>query len=311
MSQSPQPQTSPEIIESFARDLAQLRTQAGNPSFRTMAKRSGQIAHTTLHDAVRGNRLPSWDTVEQFVIACNAQPADWKPAWVRASTATDTAPGVGEEIQPEVSSAPAITSPTSQVTPRTQAATAPGDPPGSVASPRFNPTMLWVVAVALTLVLGFVLGRVTAPDSIYPDGARASADRPVTTTTAQSTGGTGMLPKVEGDSAQFVSDVTLADGTVVGTSDTVKKVWRFKNAGQVPWEQRYLERDHSSQDQPCDTPERVEIPTTQPGESVDIEVDITTPKQAGRCRVLWTMTNATGEQMFPGGRPVFFDIVIK
>ncbi|WP_051792454.1 NBR1-Ig-like domain-containing protein [Amycolatopsis jejuensis] len=62
-------------------ELAALRAQAGDPSFRKMAERSGQISHTTLHEAVRGTRFPSWDTTREFVRACGADEQQWRWRW--------------------------------------------------------------------------------------------------------------------------------------------------------------------------------------------------------------------------------------
>ncbi|GAA1172269.1 hypothetical protein F4556_006459 [Kitasatospora gansuensis] len=38
----------PTAAESFAADLRKLRLDAGQPSFRTMARTAGSISHTTL-----------------------------------------------------------------------------------------------------------------------------------------------------------------------------------------------------------------------------------------------------------------------
>ena len=54
-----------EAVEAFAAVLSGLRESAGTPSFRVMAGRSRVISHTTLHEAVKGYRLPSWGTTAQ------------------------------------------------------------------------------------------------------------------------------------------------------------------------------------------------------------------------------------------------------
>lgn len=73
-----------EVIEQFAELLTDVRQAAGRPSYREMADRSGCISHTTLHEAAAGRRLPTWETTEQFLLACRQDPSEWKAEWERA-----------------------------------------------------------------------------------------------------------------------------------------------------------------------------------------------------------------------------------
>src|SRR3954466_12126592 len=66
--------------------LRELRESVGNPSFREMSGRSGAISHTTLHEATKGNRLPSWGTTVEFVKACGADPAAYRERWEKANS---------------------------------------------------------------------------------------------------------------------------------------------------------------------------------------------------------------------------------
>lgn len=70
-----------EVIGDFAAALRELRKSVGNPPFREMSGRSGAISHTTLHEATKGNRLPSWGTTVEFVKACGADPAAYRESW--------------------------------------------------------------------------------------------------------------------------------------------------------------------------------------------------------------------------------------
>ena len=89
-----------QAAERFAEQLGTLRTSVGDPSFRKMAGRSGRISHTTLHEAAAGTRFPSWETVREFVRACEADEAQWRRRWedaqrpasVHGSEDGDTAP---------------------------------------------------------------------------------------------------------------------------------------------------------------------------------------------------------------------------
>ncbi|WP_260615451.1 NBR1-Ig-like domain-containing protein [Microbispora sp. KK1-11] len=80
-----------EAIEDFAAALRELRKSVGNPPFREMSGRSGAISHTTLHEATKGNRLPSWETTVEFVKACGADPAAYRERWEGANFAVRSA----------------------------------------------------------------------------------------------------------------------------------------------------------------------------------------------------------------------------
>lgn len=259
-----------------------------------MARRSGKIAHTTLHDAVRGNRLPSWETVEQFVIACEADPQTWKTEWA------DIAQTFQSENEPRLDAGPAKDASSSFEEQPEQTSM---DQPHSASTLTLPRSYIFtmVVAIVVALATGFGAGRITAPT------ANTAANPQPSPTTTKSVPG----PATEGDSAQFVTDVTLSDGAEVERSSTVVKTWRFRNTGNVTWENRFMERDQSSNGVECKTPERVTVDTTKPGETVDISVPVTTPDKATQCKVLWNMTDEDGASMFPGGRPVYFDIVVK
>lgn len=95
-----------EAIEGFAATLRELRNAVGNPPFREMSGRSGAISHTTLHEATKGNRLPSWETTVEFVKACDADPAAYRERWetanrtVRSVTIGDPATSAGTSVAP-------------------------------------------------------------------------------------------------------------------------------------------------------------------------------------------------------------------
>lgn len=74
-------------IGAFADELRQLRVSAGNPSFRKIASRSGCVSHTTVAEAEKGLRFPSWETTREFVRACQGDEADWRGRWERTKHA--------------------------------------------------------------------------------------------------------------------------------------------------------------------------------------------------------------------------------
>ncbi|MCP2337983.1 NBR1-Ig-like domain-containing protein [Actinomadura rupiterrae] len=89
-----------EAVADFASALRELRASVGNPSFREMSGRSGAISHTTLYEATKGNRLPSWGTTAEFVKACGADPDDYRERWEKANLTVRTAGAGGRPETP-------------------------------------------------------------------------------------------------------------------------------------------------------------------------------------------------------------------
>ncbi|MFI6847606.1 hypothetical protein ACIBJD_23695 [Kitasatospora sp. NPDC050467] len=134
--------------ESFAAELCRLRREAGQPSFRTMAKKAGSISHTTLYEAASGSRLPSWPTTRAYVQACGGDEAEWRRRWSAAT---------GREAAPE--NPPTRTPPA--VPPQPTASDRPADEPSAPpavtpAGPSARGHRLWTHAVAL--LVGALVG---------------------------------------------------------------------------------------------------------------------------------------------------------
>ncbi|MFC4908507.1 NBR1-Ig-like domain-containing protein [Actinomadura gamaensis] len=127
-----------EAIADFASTLRELRKSVGNPSFREMSGRSGAISHTTLYEATKGNRLPSWGTTAEFVKACGADPADYRERWERANLVVRSAAAASQPLATPAASQP-LAAPVSQplATPASQPLAAPtpasDGPPGTPA----------------------------------------------------------------------------------------------------------------------------------------------------------------------------------
>ncbi|WP_406442064.1 hypothetical protein OHB00_38865 [Streptomyces sp. NBC_00631] len=64
----------------FAAELRKLRAEAGSPTYRVMAKRTGQGA-STLSQAAGGERLPTLPVVLAYVKACGGAPDEWEVRW--------------------------------------------------------------------------------------------------------------------------------------------------------------------------------------------------------------------------------------
>ncbi len=92
------------------------------------------------------------------------------------------------------------------------------------------------------------------------------------------------------DLAQFVGDVTVADGTILPSEASFTKIWRVKNIGTCAWTKNYTLRFVDGTEmgakkiRPFD--KRV-----APGEVVDIAVELTAPSKAGDYRGFWMLAN--------------------
>jgi len=90
----------PAALEEFMAALRALRADAGDPSFRRMAAKSGAVSHATLHLTVTGYRLQPWETVREFVRACDGDEDAWQARWER------TARALSDDPPPEPAPAP-------------------------------------------------------------------------------------------------------------------------------------------------------------------------------------------------------------
>lgn len=67
-------------VARFASALRQLREQAGGPTYRRLAERTG-YSPTALSQAAAGQRLPSLDVVLAYAVACGADREEWERRW--------------------------------------------------------------------------------------------------------------------------------------------------------------------------------------------------------------------------------------
>jgi hypothetical protein len=306
-----------EAIADFAGALLELRKSVGNPPFREMSGRSGAISHTTLHEATKGNRLPSWGTTAEFVKACGADPATYRERWERANRAVRAMHiAIGSQaLQPADEASASVP------TPRPPLDEIAGDVRPALPAPgglgRFRLTRRAAVAlataavgVAAAVAIVVVVDRGSGPNG-DGSGSRSNAAVSPADCPVRASNPSPAPPTHQGDAAKFIGDITLPDCTRVDAGKTITKIWRLKNAGTVPWKGYSLRRlDLPQQADHCQTISDVPIADTQPGEMVDIRTDITTPRKPGLCYVRFKMVDASGRVAFPGSRPVNFQVIV-
>lgn len=116
---------------------------------------------------------------------------------------------------------------------------------------------------------------------------------PTATVTATSTPTVTPTPTVPCDWAGFISDVTIPDGTVFKPDEDFRKTWRLKNIGSCTWTRNYdlvyVSGDRMTGDHV--TPLSASI---QPGQMIDISIELTAPIDTGKHSGYWALRNATG-----------------
>ena len=85
--------------QQLAHALRGLREQAGNPTYRDMAQRSGCGA-STLSNAAVGRRMPTLETVLAYARACGGDPAEWERRWNAAMQQESAAHGPEHDDDP-------------------------------------------------------------------------------------------------------------------------------------------------------------------------------------------------------------------
>ena len=91
----------------------------------------------------------------------------------------------------------------------------------------------------------------------------------------------------------FVSDVTITDGHQVAPGERFRKTWRVKNTGNCTWTPDYsfvfVSGDQMSG-------RNISVPgTVQPGQLVDLSVDLIGPNANGTYRGYWQMRSPQGK----------------
>jgi len=93
--------------------------------------------------------------------------------------------------------------------------------------------------------------------------------------------------------AQFITDVTIPDGTVINPGSVFSKTWRLKNVGTCTWTTSYMLLFDTGAI--MGGPASVNLPNTVlPGQTVDLTINLTAPTTGGSYRGYWKFKDANG-----------------
>lgn len=121
------------------------------------------------------------------------------------------------------------------------------------------------------------------------------------------------------DGTGFVGDITYPDNSIVYVGQKFVKIWRSQNIGKFSWEGCSLVcfDEHIASSAvigELTTPEKkIPIPTTPPGETIDIEIEFTAPKHPCSVISYWKMVSSKGVVCFPNheGLSCFVNVINK
>lgn len=102
-------------------------------------------------------------------------------------------------------------------------------------------------------------------------------------------------------------DVTIPDDTQMSPGQSFTKTWRLRNSGTCTWAKDYSIAVFSGE--AMNAPNSVPLPNKfEPGQSMDISVDLIAPTTAGTYQGNWKLRNASGTWfgIGPGGSSPFW-----
>ncbi len=122
------------------------------------------------------------------------------------------------------------------------------------------------------------------------------------------------LTRRSSDGYRFVGDVTIADNTKVLTNQVFTKIWGIKNTSQSHWLGRKLKCMNVAVEMPQLEPDAtqptirsglipaqrvIDIPDTEPGKSVTLQMEFTAPCYPCSVMSYWCMTDQRNEICYP------------
>ena len=111
--------------------------------------------------------------------------------------------------------------------------------------------------------------------------------------------------------AGWVKDVTVEDGTQFGPGDTFTKTWRLKNTGSCNWNDDYDLVFDSGDKMGASSVEDIDMGKVEPGENVDISVDLTAPNTPDEYKGEWMLRSDDGEEFGLGASDTPFYVEIE
>jgi len=113
------------------------------------------------------------------------------------------------------------------------------------------------------------------------------------------------------DQVKFVKDVTIPDEMNFAPGEKFTKIWRLQNAGSCPWTIGYLLYFESGDSMGAPASLELTSKTIQPGDTVDVSVDMIAPQEPGAYQGNWKIRNVKGDGFGVGAYSKAFWVKIK
>ena len=210
-------------VAAFAGALRDLRQQAGSPTYSALSRRTG-LSPSVLSEATRGRRIPTWVTVQAFVLACGGDPQEWRDRWM--SAAGQSASSVVSPSPLCAPSTPAVLAPA----PEPSVDNGPLDSAEPISAPprirewsRFRVALVTAGVLVSAAAVSTLLSARPSP-SMRPSSSqsappsRAALDRSATAAAGawSRITGPGCPPDTDGAQVDVDKGWTLADGGWTG-----------------------------------------------------------------------------------------------
>jgi len=110
------------------------------------------------------------------------------------------------------------------------------------------------------------------------------------------------------DNAEFVSDVTIPDGTIIEPGEAFTKTWRIQNTGTCTWTSAYAVGFANGENMGATSPISLIVETVASGSIVDISIGMIAPETNGEYTSYWQMQNAAGAGF---GAIFYVEIIVR
>jgi hypothetical protein len=176
-------------------------------------------------------------------------------------------------------------------------------PSAAPATPNAQQTLEAAAAQTLQVLLSPTSPAANLP-SPTPNLQPSATFPPLSTNTPAPTVTVTPIPC---NRAQFVSDVSIPDGTNIKTGAAFTKTWRLKNNGSCTWTSSY-QLIFDKGDQMSGPLTQPLLGNVAPGQEVDISVNLIAPAAAGTYKGYWQLRDQNGVLFGLSGGSFWVDI---
>ena len=112
------------------------------------------------------------------------------------------------------------------------------------------------------------------------------------------------------DVGGFVKDVTIPDGTNMAPGQSFTKTWEIKNNGTCTWNENYTIVFYGGEQMASATTFKFTKDDVEPGENIQISIDMKAPTKAGEFISYWILRNDLGQNFFVNGSSIYVEIIV-